>query len=101
MFSVKDYIIISPLMMSKTKSETQNISKNIVSYTFIAVPENSAVGTLINTITATDSDLVVTSDAQITYGIDTVTTLFGIVPSTGLDNSISVYIDDSYFYSLS
>jgi len=44
---------------------------------------------------------VVPSDAQITYGIDTVTTLFGIVPSTGLDNSISVYIDDSYFYSLS
>ena len=40
-------------------------------------------GTAIQTITATDADQSGTADATITYGIDTATTLFGIVPDTG------------------
>ncbi|KAJ8302066.1 hypothetical protein KUTeg_021053 [Tegillarca granosa] len=45
--------------------------------------ENSPVGTLVATISATDADLINAIDSQITYGIDTVTSVFGIDASTG------------------
>ncbi|CAC5419061.1 FAT4 [Mytilus coruscus] len=48
-----------------------------------SIAENSAVGTPVQTITATDVDQAATADSTITYGIETVTSLFGIVADTG------------------
>ncbi|VDI60018.1 Hypothetical predicted protein [Mytilus galloprovincialis] len=48
-----------------------------------SIVENSAVGTLVQTITATDVDEAGTADSAITYGIETVTSLFGIEAETG------------------
>lgn len=55
-----------------------------LSWKFVAIVENSAVGTLVQTITATDVDEAGTADSAITYGIETVTSLFGIEAETGM-----------------
>ncbi|XP_052079594.1 protocadherin Fat 4-like [Mytilus californianus] len=54
-----------------------------VTCSIAAIAENSAVGTPVQTITATDVDQAATADSTITYGIETVTSLFGIVADTG------------------
>lgn len=50
---------------------------------FIAISENSGVGTLVQLISATDADLAGTFDADITYSIEDTTSIFGIEPKTG------------------
>ena len=57
---------------------------NDIDFGFLALPENSGAGTLVQMISATDADLAGTYDADITYRIEDTTSIFGIEPKTGI-----------------